>query len=116
MTPSLETYFAPYRKQIIGIDQTIATPYGIKPLVYADWTASGRLYQPIENRIMNEIGPYVGNTHTETTTTGCSMTHAYHEALKMIKKHVNAGPEDVIVTAGSGMTGAVNKFQRILGF
>jgi selenocysteine lyase/cysteine desulfurase len=43
------------------------------------------------------------------------MTQAYHEAHHIIKKHVNAGPDDVIITAGSGMTKVVSKFQRILG-
>ena len=40
--------FAPYRSQIIGIDQTFDSPYGEKRIIYADWTASGRLYRPIE--------------------------------------------------------------------
>jgi selenocysteine lyase/cysteine desulfurase len=43
------------------------------------------------------------------------MTLAYHYALKKIKQHVNAGPNDVFITAGSGMTTVVNKLQRILG-
>jgi selenocysteine lyase/cysteine desulfurase len=43
------------------------------------------------------------------------MTHAYQQALKIIKQHVNAGPHDVIITAGPGMTTVINKFQRILG-
>ncbi|MCP5051663.1 MAG: aminotransferase class V-fold PLP-dependent enzyme, partial [bacterium] len=34
---------------------------------------------------------------------------------EIIKKHVNAGPNDVIITAGTGMTRVVNKFQRIMG-
>jgi selenocysteine lyase/cysteine desulfurase len=43
------------------------------------------------------------------------MTIAYHHAHDIIKKHCNAGPDDVIITAGSGMTALINKFQRILG-
>ncbi|RMG54025.1 MAG: aminotransferase class V-fold PLP-dependent enzyme, partial [Bacteroidetes bacterium] len=54
-------------------------------------------------------------THTETTVTGTAMTHAYHLAKDLIKQHVNAGPQDVLIMTGSGMTGAVSKFQRILG-
>jgi len=37
----------------------------------------------------------VGNTHTETSVTGTSMTRAYHYAQKIIKRHVNAGPDDI---------------------
>ena len=83
--------------------------------MYADWIASGRLYRPIEEKICNELGPFVANTHTETSTTGATMTLAYHEARKIIKRHVNANENDVLITSGSGMTGVVNKFQRILG-
>jgi len=111
----LENYFSQFRNNIVGIDQEFDGPYGRKTIIYADWTASGRLYRPIEERLLNEIGPFVGNTHTGTTITGKRMTEAYHYALKYIKKHVNAGPNDVIISSNSGMTGVVNKFQRILG-
>ncbi len=112
---ALEDYFKPFRKQIVGIDQTFQSPYGEQKIIYADWTASGRLYRPIEEKLLNEIGPYVANTHTETSITGSSMTLAYHKARNIIKDHVNASKDDVLITLGTGMTGAVNKFQRILG-
>ena len=112
---NLEQYFQQFRKHIIGIDQTFTSPYGEKKIIYADWTASGRLYRPIEEKLINEFGPFVANTHTETSTTGAAMTLAYHEARNIIKRHVNASKDDVLITEGSGMTGVVNKFQRILG-
>ncbi len=111
----MEKYFKKFRKNIVGNNQQFVTPYGVQKMIYADWVASGRLYEPIEDKIKNEIGPFVGNTHTETTLTGTLMTRAYNEAKKIIKTHVNAGSEDVIIMAGFGMTGAINKFQRILG-
>ena len=111
----LEVYFEKYRKNIVGIDQTFLSPYGEKKLIYTDWTASGRLYRPIEDKLLNQFGPFVANTHTETSTTGATMTLAYHEARKIIKRHVNANEDDVLITEGSGMTGVINKFQRILG-
>ena len=57
----------------------------------------------------------MGNTHTETSVTGTTMTRAYHEALQIIKDHVHAAADDAIICYGSGMTSVVNKFQRILG-
>ena len=111
----LESYFDQFRGQIIGTDLMYPTPYGIQKMLYADWIASGRLYRPIENRITCGIGPWVANTHTETSESGTLMTKAYHLSQKLIKEHVNAGPDDVIITAGSGMTTVVNKLQRILG-
>lgn len=112
---TLETYFDPYRKEIVGIDQQFSSPYGRKKISYADWIASGRLYYPIEKQITETFGPFVGNTHSETSETGALMTHAYHQAQQIIKAHVNAGPNDIIITAGSGMTAVINKFQRMLG-
>ncbi len=111
----LEKYFKPFRDNIVGIDSEFQSPFGKKKIVYADWIASGRLYAPIEDQIKNIFGPNVGNTHSEASYTGVVMTKAYHLAHKIIKKHVNAGPDDVIITAGSGMTGVINKLQRILG-
>lgn len=112
---SLEQYFEEFREQTVGIKTEFETPEGTKPLVYADWIASGRLYEPIE-RIMHEtIAPRIGNTHSESSYTGKLMTNAYHEAHEIIKKHVNASEDDVIITAGSGMTSVLCKFQRILG-
>ena len=110
-----EAAFAPFRRQIIGIDQRFRTPFGSQPLVYADWTASGRLFAPIERQLVEGCGPFVGNTHSESSATGTLMTHAYHLAHAIIKEHVHAGPRDVIITAGSGMTTVVNKMIRILG-
>ena len=56
----------------------------------------------------------MANTHTETTLTGTLMTKAYHRSHQLIKKHVNAGLNDVILTAGYGMTDVINKLMRIL--
>ncbi|NUY79849.1 aminotransferase class V-fold PLP-dependent enzyme [Flavobacterium sp. MAH-1] len=112
---SLEQYFSKFRNHIIGISQEFDSPFGTKKIIYTDWTASGRLYRPIEEKLLNEFGPFVANTHTETTVSGTAMTMAYHKARHIIKDHVNAGSNDILITDGSGMTGVVNKFQRILG-
>ncbi|OFY44243.1 MAG: selenocysteine lyase [Bacteroidetes bacterium GWF2_40_14] len=112
---SLEEHFIQFRKNTIGWDAKIQTPYGIKPLIYADWIASGRLYAPIEELIQNKIGPMVANTHSESSDTGMIMTNIYKMSHKIIKSHVNASSDDIIMTYGFGMTSVVNKLQRILG-
>lgn len=112
---NLEEYFKPFRENTIGYKQTFKSPYGEKKIVYADWIASGRLYAPIEKKISEVFGPLVGNTHSESSATGSSMTHSYHEAHRIIKEHCNAREDDVIITAGSGMTRMVVKLQRLLG-
>lgn len=112
---ALELYFEPFRRNIIGLDQEFETPYGRKKIVYADWTASGRMYAPIEKILIEKISPFVANTHTETNITGSSMTVAYKKARDIIKKHVNAKEGDILISSNSGMTGVVNKLQRIIG-
>ena len=111
----LEKYFQTFRKNIIGINAGIDTPYGYRKLVYADWIASGRLYGPIEKRITEDIGPLVGNTHSESTATGSAMTQAYHLAQKIVKNHVKADENDILIFTGTGMTSAIAKLQRLLG-
>ena len=111
----LEKYFNPYRSNIVGIEAEIETPYGSKKLIYADWIASGRLYRPIEKRISEDIGPMVGNTHSESTATGKAMTDAYLHAQKIVKHHVNANDNDILLFTGTGMTSAIAKLQRLLG-
>ena len=112
---TLENYFAAFRRNIIGHQRTFESPFGKKEIIYADWTASGRAYHLIEECIQKEIMPFVANTHTETTVTGTLMSKAYEEAKVIVKKHVGATSDDVLIFCGSGMTAAVNKLQRILG-
>ncbi|PKL09667.1 MAG: selenocysteine lyase [Spirochaetae bacterium HGW-Spirochaetae-7] len=113
---SLEQHFHPFRENIVGIDATMRLSDGSTgPIVYADWTASGRLYAPIEDFMLREIGPLVANTHTETTYTGVAMTEAYHRARRVIKDSVHASEQDSLFFTGFGMTAAVNKLQRLLG-
>ncbi|MEK3790728.1 aminotransferase class V-fold PLP-dependent enzyme [Paenibacillus sp. FSL R7-0204] len=112
---SLQVHFAAFREHTVGSRHLISTPYGRQPLLYADWTASGRLYEPIERKIQESFGPYVSNPHTDSNTTGLTMTLAYHEARSIIRHHVNAAPADALLFCGNGTTGAVNKLLRIMG-
>ncbi len=115
MASSLEKYFRGFRKNIIGINETISTPYGKKKLIYADWIASGRLYKNIEQKVSYQFGTYLGNTHSESSETGQTMTLSYSMAKQIIKEHVNGNENDTVITTANGMTGVINKFQRMLG-
>ena len=110
-----ENEFHFYRENTIGYRHSFSSPYGNQKLLYADWAASGRLYRPIEVKIAEAFGPFAGNPHTHSSLTGTTMTAAYEEAKALIKHHVHAGPDDMLLFAGTGMTGAVNKLQRLLG-
>ncbi len=60
----LELYFQKFRKHIVGIDQKFQSPFGALKIIYNDWTASGRMYRPIEEKMIEDFGPFVANTHT----------------------------------------------------
>ena len=111
----LENHFAGFAKHIIGNRQSFRSSFGDQEMLYADWTASGRAYQPIETFIQKEILPFAGNTHTTASHNGHLMSNAYDQAKKIIKEHVHADAGDALIFCGSGMTHAVNKLQRILG-
>jgi selenocysteine lyase/cysteine desulfurase len=87
-----------------------------KQRIYADWTASGRLFRPIEDRITNMVGGSMANTHTEDSYTGRVMTTWLHESEQVIKKHVNASTQDVLLNVGNGMTSALAKLMRMMGW
>lgn len=110
-----DSHFDFFRKNILGIDQSFPTPFGNKVMIYADWIASGRLYKPIEEKMMTDIFPFCGNTHTETSVTGTVMTKLYLQAKAYIKHEVHAGEDDLLLFEGSGMTASINKLQRIMG-
>jgi selenocysteine lyase/cysteine desulfurase len=111
----LQEYFRRFAAGIIGSRQFFETPYGRNRIIYADWTAGGRGYLPIELRLQQEILPFFANTHTGTTVTGRAMSTAYDEARLLIKKHVHAREDDQLLFCGSGMTDAVCRLQRLLG-
>ncbi len=111
---SLESYFQYFRSGIIGSDYMFDSLGFKHQMLYADWIASGRMYRPIDLKIMNDLGPIMANTHSFSSESGKLITYHYQEARAIIKKHVNASVNDVLVTTGTGMTGALNKLLRIL--
>jgi selenocysteine lyase/cysteine desulfurase len=102
------------RRQVVGADAPVTTPFGERLMVYADYTASGRCLTLIERYLQNLQRIYA-NSHTEDDISGRSMTHLLEEAEAAIKRSVNAGPAGRIVPVGSGATGAIDKFQQIIG-
>ncbi|WP_203291762.1 aminotransferase class V-fold PLP-dependent enzyme [Maricaulis parjimensis] len=102
------------RKGLSGTGQTLTTPFGLRPFLYADYTASGRVYEPIEH-VMAGLAADYANPHTEDSATGRASNAWMREAEKRIKRAVNAGPQDCLLACASGATGAIHKFQEILG-
>ena len=105
---------AKIRDSVIGDGQLIETSFGQKPLIYADYTASGRSLDFIEQFITNRVLPFYANTHTETSFTGAQSTAFREEARQSIKQAVNAVEDDQLIFCGSGSTAAINKLIDIL--
>jgi len=102
------------RSQIIGNNLVFDTPFGERNILYADYTASGRGVKFIEEKLQNILCSYA-NTHTEDDYSGKYLTQLFKDALKTIKKHVNAGKTGKVISVGSGSTGALKKLQEIIG-
>lgn len=102
------------RDDIIGRNILFDTPMGKRPLVYADYTASGRGLKSLENYIQI-ILQYYANTHTEDDFTGKTMTTLLHDAERIIKGYVNAGEKGKIIFTESGTTGGITRLMQILG-
>ena len=103
------------RQQVIGRDTTIQTPFGERPLIYCDHTASGRSLTSIENAITRDVLPHYANTHSEASHTGRHTGQLREWARQTVKEVINAGPEDALIFCGSGATGAVNTLVHLLG-
>lgn len=110
----MNTLIQKIRDNVIGQYQPINTPFGQKPLVYADYTASGRSLAFIEALIQQQVLPFYANTHTETTFTGARTTAWRESARAMIRRAVNGGPQDKVIFCGSGATAAINKLIDVL--
>lgn len=110
MSPLLERI----RKAVIGQRQPIATPFGGKPLVYADYTASGRSLDFVEDYIREQVLPYYANTHTETSFTGAHTTNLREAARNQVRRAVNGGIDDKVIFCGSGATAAINKLIDVM--
>ena len=105
---------ADLRAQTLGADAVVETPFGRRPLVYADYTASGRQLAFLEDHL-RALAPLYANAHTEDSATGRAATALLHDAEAAIKRAVNAGPGGKVVCVGTGSTGAIHKLQEILG-
>ena len=113
-TPPPRLTPADLRAQTIGVDTVVSTPFGRRPLVYADYTASGRQLQFVEDHLQR-IAALYANAHTEDSLTGRTATTLLHQAEAAIKDALNAGPDGKVVCVGTGSTGAIHKLQEILG-
>ncbi len=103
------------RASMIGDDEAVAGPYGVRRVTYADYTASGRSLSFIEDYIRDAVLPLYANTHTESSGTGLQTTRFREEARRLVLDGVGGDPaRHAVIFCGSGSTGAINRLVDVL--
>ena len=115
-TPDPNALIDIVRASVVGDDEAVAGPFGIRRVTYADYTASGRSLAFIEDYIRDAVLPLYANTHTESSGTGLQSTRFREEARRMVLEGVGGDHErHAVVFCGSGSTAAINRLVDVLG-
>ncbi|MDO7252685.1 aminotransferase class V-fold PLP-dependent enzyme [Helicobacter cappadocius] len=85
-----------------------------KDTKYFDWTGSGLAHTLIEKRV-KKLLPYYSNTHSEVSTHSKLMNEVYLKSKDVLKKSLELNSDFVVLCTGFGATGAIKRFQEILG-
>lgn len=99
---------------LIGDGIEIDGPFGPKPLVYADYVASGRALDQVEDFIRHNVLPYYANSHTQASYCGSYVTRLREAARREVARMTGAGAGDSVVFTGSGSTAAINRIVALL--
>ena len=102
------------RSSVIGDDEAVAGPFGVRRVTYADYTASGRSLTFLEDYLRTAVLPLYANTHTESSGTGLQTTRFRAEARELIRRAVGATDEHAVIFVGSGSTAAINRLIDVL--
>jgi selenocysteine lyase/cysteine desulfurase len=102
------------RQGIVGEGELMDGPFGPRRVTYADYTASGRSLDFIEDFIRDAVLPWYANTHTESSGTGRQTSQLREDARRMIHDAVGGTEDDLVIFCGSGSTAAISKMIGLL--
>ena len=99
---------------LIGHHAIISGPLGNRPMLYADYVASGRALRQIEDFVLTELLPFYANSHTEASYVGGFMTRLRREARDILRAEVNASKDHAVIFTGSGATAGINRIAHLI--
>ena len=100
------------RRGVIGEDAVLDGPYGRRRITYADYTASGRSLDFLEDFIREHVLPHYANTHTESSGTGLQTSLLREDARRIIHDAVGGTEDDLVIFCGSGSNGGGEQADR----
>lgn len=104
-------------KNVVGAGVRVETAFGERIVTFADYTASGRALQSVEEYIHNEVLPVYANTHTTASATGTQTTLFRAEARGIVRRCVGGDSKmDTVIFTGTGCTGAVSHMLHLLTY
>ena len=103
------------RKGLIGDKANVVGPFGARPLIYADYVASGRALHQIESFVLEQILPYYSNSHTEASYCGSFCTRTRLAARRYLAAELGADENYSVLFTGSGATAGINRLVSLLG-
>lgn len=103
------------RDGVIGEGMRIPGLGGEVPLIYADYTASGRAMRQVEEFVSERVLPFYANSHTEASYCGSYITRLRADARAEIARLVGATEDDAVIFAGSGATAGLNRLVSLWG-
>lgn len=106
---------AELRDGLVGSKARVSGPYGDKPLVYADYVASGRALHQIESFVLEEVLPFYANSHTEASYCGGFMTRMRRQARALIGELCGSTDQHAVIFTGSGATSGINRLVKLFG-
>ncbi|NQY52481.1 MAG: aminotransferase class V-fold PLP-dependent enzyme [Campylobacteraceae bacterium] len=82
--------------------------------LYFDYTASGLGFRQIETRMYDVLETYA-NTHSKEASMASKTNDIYDEALNSLHRSLEVTKNFSIIPSGCGATGAIKKFQELIG-